>query len=325
MMPPQVSVILNCYNHEEYVREAVESVLRQTFEDFELILIDNGSTDGSRAVLDRYDDPRIRRAFHDDNRSLSRRLNEGAAMARGEYVAILYSDDWMLPDKLERQVALLGALSEDYGAVYCPALGFNQHSSQRWQYPSMAQLDADLITLLRHHFDGAIDMSSPLTRRTCFERYSWNDDLFTDGEAIFFRIAMRWRVRFDPQPTVVLRDHGGNVGKSLQRNHDMLMTALDRMQRHPDFEIRWCAELDRFRAVACRNTAWAVLRLGGDGAWARAQLGMAISLRPALLAHPRTLAAMTLAALPKWLRTAGNAVGDRLRHRPENRTLVEGY
>ena len=53
-MPPAVSVILNCYNHEPYVAEAIESVLAQTFADFELILIDNGSTDGSRAVLERY-------------------------------------------------------------------------------------------------------------------------------------------------------------------------------------------------------------------------------------------------------------------------------
>jgi glycosyltransferase involved in cell wall biosynthesis len=59
-------------------------------------------------VLERYDDPRIRRFFHDENLSLSRRLNEGAAAAKGEFVAILYSDDWMLPDKLERQCASSG-------------------------------------------------------------------------------------------------------------------------------------------------------------------------------------------------------------------------
>ena len=324
-MPPAVSVILNCYNHEPYVAEAVESVLAQTFGDFELILIDNGSTDGTRAILERYDDPRIRRLFHDDNQSLSKRLNEGVAAAGGEYVAILYSDDWMLPDKLERQVALLNDLPPEFGAVYCPALGFNQFSGRKWQYPSMAKAGADLPALLRHHFDGAVDMSSPLTRRECFRRYGWHDDLFSDGEAIFFRIAMRWRLHFDPEPTVVLRDHGSNMGKSLQRNHDMLMTALDRLQQHPDFELRWMSDLDRFRAVAARNTAWAVLRLGGDGGWARAQLGMAIGLRPSGLASPRMLGAMALAALPRVARTAVNRLGDWLSPRHENRIFVENY
>jgi glycosyltransferase involved in cell wall biosynthesis len=325
LMSPAVSVILNCYNHEAYVAEAVESVLAQTFGDFELILIDNGSTDGSRAVLERYDDPRIRRFFHDDNQSLSKRLNEGVAAARGEFVAILYSDDWMLPDKLERQVPMLAALPDDYGAVYCPALGFNQHTGVTWQDRSMAKQDADLSTLLRHHFDGSIDMSSPLTRRKCFERYRWHEDLFGDGEAVFFRIAMRWKFAFDPQPTVVLRDHGGNMGKAIVKNHDMVMTILDRLADHPDFPAECAADLDFFRARACRNNAWVALRLGSSGSWARAQLGRAISLRPSELMQPRMLAAMLLAALPDKLRAGMNRAGDRLRARPENRTFVEDY
>lgn len=322
---PTVSVILNCYNHEQYVAEAIESVLGQRFADFELILIDNGSTDGSRAVLERYDDPRIRRFFHDTNEPISKRLNEGVAAARGEFVAVLYSDDWMLPDKLERQVALFAGLSEDHGVAYCPAMGFNQRTGERWQHASMAREVESLTTLLDHHFDGAIDMSSPLTRRECFLRYAWHEDQFGDGEAVFFRIAMRWKFHFDPRPTVVLRDHGANMGKALQRNHDMLMTILDRLERHPDFERRWRPSLDQFRARSCRNNAWASLRVGAPAGWARRQLGRALSIAPQQLFHPRMLGAMALAGAPQWLRRLGNRLGDRLRQRPENRTFVEDY
>ena len=325
MPPPAVSVILNCYNHEPYVAEAIESVLAQTFGDFELILIDNGSTDGTRAVLERYDDPRIRRFFNDENRSLSGRLNEGVAAARGEFVAVLYSDDWMLPDKLERQVALLRGLPSDVGAVYCPALGFNQLTGETWQHPSMARRQATLSTLLRHHFDGSVDMSSPLTRRACFERYSWHEDLFGDGEAVFFRIAMRWKLDFDPKPTVFLRDHGANMGKAVQRNHDMMMVILDRLRAHPDFPSACETDLNAFRARACVNNAWATLRVGGPGDWARAQLGRAMSDRPSEALRPRTLAAMALAALPAKARAAINRLGHRLKKRPENRTFVETY
>src|SRR6185503_3801925 len=134
---PTVSVVLNCYNHERYIGEAIDSVLAQTHRDFELILIDNGSTDGSRTVMQSYSDPRIRLVMHDDNRTLSSRLNEGIAAARGEFVAVLYSDDRFLPDKLERQLAIFAELPDDYGVVYAPAVRFNQRTGKRWLYPSI--------------------------------------------------------------------------------------------------------------------------------------------------------------------------------------------
>ena len=132
-MTPTVSVVLNCYNHEPYVGEAIDSVLAQTFRDFELILIDNGSTDGSRRVMQSYKDKRIRLILHDRNESLSRRLNEGVAAARGEFVSILYSDDLFLPQKLERQLAMFDQLPGDYGVVYAPPIRFHQVTGQRWR------------------------------------------------------------------------------------------------------------------------------------------------------------------------------------------------
>ena len=133
-MTPTVSVVLNCYNHEQYVGEAIESVLAQTFRDFELILIDNGSTDGSRRVMQSFDDDRIRLILHDENQSISRRLNEGVAAANGEFVSILYSDDLFLPHKLERQLAIFSELPDEYGVVYAPPIRFNQLTGARWKY-----------------------------------------------------------------------------------------------------------------------------------------------------------------------------------------------
>lgn len=321
-MSPAVSVILNCYNHEPYVAEAIESVLAQTFRDFELIIIDNGSTDGTRAVIERYDDPRIRLALHDENLSLSRRLNEGAAMARGEFVAVLYSDDYMLPDKLERQVALFATLPEDHGIVYCPALGFNQWTGKTWQHPSMGISGKMMPAILRSHFRGGIDMASPLTRRECFQQFAWYDDLFTDGEGIFFRIALRWRFHFDLQPTVVLRDHGANLSKGVQRNHDLLMRMLDRLEREPGFPLACRGDLNRFRAAACRNNAWTVLRGDGDASWARSQLLKLITVAPSQVLHGRTLAAIALATVPSPARSALNKFGHLVRSRPENRVVL---
>jgi len=106
---PVVTVLLSVYNGGPYIRRAVASILAQTFGDFEFIIIDDGSTDGTAAILDAFDDPRIRRITHPVNRGLTASLNEGLALARGQYIARQDADDVSLPDRLARQVAYLQA------------------------------------------------------------------------------------------------------------------------------------------------------------------------------------------------------------------------
>jgi glycosyltransferase involved in cell wall biosynthesis len=323
---PTASVVLNCYNHERYVGEAIESVLAQTYRDFELILIDNGSTDASRNIMQSYQDERIRLFLHDDNKTLSGRLNEGVAAARGKFVAVLYSDDRFLPRKLERQVAMFDSLPDEYGVVYAPALRFSQLTGKRWPYPSMG-LSGDLMpAIFDRLYDGLIDMSSPLTRRECLERYPFHDDLFADAEMVFFRIAMRWMFKFDPEPVVELREHDTNIGKVVQKNHDMMLEVWDRMQRHPDFDRKYLPNLRHVRAVACRNHAWIALRLNSaDRHWVGRQLRSTFNAEPWQLFHPRSLACLALAASPAPLRTALNRLGNRVRRTREETNLVEDY
>jgi glycosyltransferase involved in cell wall biosynthesis len=106
---PRVSVILPVYNHAAYVTEALDSVRAQTLPDWELIVIDDGSTDDSRAVLQRYvdtaQDPRIR-LYLQDNAGSHAAINRGLSLARAPYLAILNSDDRFAPTRLERLLAL---------------------------------------------------------------------------------------------------------------------------------------------------------------------------------------------------------------------------
>jgi glycosyltransferase involved in cell wall biosynthesis len=101
---PLVSVITPTYNREPYLREAVASVIAQTYEHWELLVVDDGSTDGTREFLDSIGDARVRPIFrpHEGNPAVLR--NGGAAAARGSYIAFLDSDDYWLPRKLELQV-----------------------------------------------------------------------------------------------------------------------------------------------------------------------------------------------------------------------------
>src|SRR5260221_11626849 len=97
---PRVSVILNCYNQSEWVAESIESVLNQTFHDFELIVVDNGSTDRTAEIVRAYSsDPRVRLYLHQENIPISKRFNEALDAAQGEFISFLYSDDYYLPKK----------------------------------------------------------------------------------------------------------------------------------------------------------------------------------------------------------------------------------
>ena len=107
-----VTVLMSVYNGCPYVQAAVASILEQTFTDFEFMIIDDGSTDQTAAVLDTFDDPRIRRLVHPTNRGLTVSLNEGLALAAGRYVARQDADDVSRPDRLARQVAFLEAHPE---------------------------------------------------------------------------------------------------------------------------------------------------------------------------------------------------------------------
>jgi glycosyltransferase involved in cell wall biosynthesis len=104
---PRVSVVMTAYNGSRHLREAIESILRQTFRDFEFLIIDDASTDDTVAIVRGYDDPRIRLIENGTNLGISRTRNIGIENARGEYLAALDHDDVSLPERLEREVAFL--------------------------------------------------------------------------------------------------------------------------------------------------------------------------------------------------------------------------
>jgi Glycosyl transferase family 2 len=109
---PRVTVLMSVHNGVPFLAEAVESILGQTMTDFEFLVIDDRSTDGSAEVVEAYGDPRIRVVRNDSNLGLTRSLNIGLAAARGELIARQDADDNSHPERLARQVAFLDAHPE---------------------------------------------------------------------------------------------------------------------------------------------------------------------------------------------------------------------
>jgi len=107
MKNPKVSVIMAVYNGEKYLRDAIRSILSQTFKDFEFIIVNDGSTDKTKAILGRFDDARITLINNKKKTSMARAHNIALAHARGKYIAVMDSDDISLPSRLAKQVKYL--------------------------------------------------------------------------------------------------------------------------------------------------------------------------------------------------------------------------
>ncbi len=100
---PAISVLMPVYNGALYLREAIDSILQQSFTDFEFLIINDGSTDGSEKIIRSYQDPRIRLVNNEVNIKLIATLNKGIALCKGKYIARMDADDISMPERLEKQ------------------------------------------------------------------------------------------------------------------------------------------------------------------------------------------------------------------------------
>jgi len=158
---PKVSVIIPTYNRAHYLKSAVESVLSQEYSDFELIIVDDGSTDGTKELFEGYGDRLI--YFRQERAERSAARNKGISMAKGEYVAFLDSDDVWFPDKLQRQVPILD------GAPHSVVLTHGPKQT----------VDADLNPLSASE-DGTLRSDdSVLVKRETYEGYLRSHRIFT--------------------------------------------------------------------------------------------------------------------------------------------------
>ena len=163
MTSPRVSILMPVYNVAPYLREAMDSILNQTFEDFELIILDDCSPDNSTEILDTYTDPRIVRYRGEKNVGLGNVLNIGMDMARGEFIARMDSDDLSTPERLAVQVAYL----ETHPDVDLCSCGMQLFGAKQETWVRETNVENVKITAL---FYSPILHASSMWRREAFER-----------------------------------------------------------------------------------------------------------------------------------------------------------
>ncbi len=214
---PTVSVIIPTYNRADLIGRAIQSVLNQTYQDFEIIIIDDASTDNTEEVVNSFGDERLRYIRHKENSGESAApRNTGIKAAKGEYIALLDSDDEWLPEKLEKQINKFHSVAPDVGVVYCG-------------YASV--LDKTGETLAEHMpnergdvFESAVDGSirlggdTPLIRKECFQKVGMFDleVLGSDDWDLHIRLAKEYKFDFVPEILVKYYVHSTQTSGRLE-------------------------------------------------------------------------------------------------------------
>jgi sugar O-acyltransferase (sialic acid O-acetyltransferase NeuD family) len=219
---PAVSVVMSAYNHERYTAESIASVLEQTHGDFEFIIIDDGSTDGTADVIRQFSDPRIRTRFLETNQGLISAKNLGYRMAEGKYIAILNSDDAFLPDKLERQAAFLDT-HPDAGAVLTQVQVVDEQGrpftdENHFYYKIFDQPNRTRFEWLRRFFfeGNCLCAPSAMVRREAFETIGWPDSRLHQlpDFDLWVRICLRYELHILPEKLTRFRIRDGSENAS---------------------------------------------------------------------------------------------------------------
>ncbi|MEA3377272.1 MAG: glycosyltransferase [Chloroflexota bacterium] len=218
---PTVSVIIPTYNRREYVQEAIDSVLAQTYKDYEIIVVDDGSTDGTgEALKARYGDG-IRYVWQ-ENQGESVARNRGTDMARGEYVGFLDSDDLYLPHKLEKQVPILEE-SPDVGMVFAGAWIIDEEGDRVGDKTLDNGTDAESFDTTDLYFSNFIGgPSTTLIRKGVFDRTGVFDPeiRFAEEWDLWLRIVSESRVVGLDEMLACIRRHRGGQSHYPHPDHN---------------------------------------------------------------------------------------------------------
>ena len=230
---PQVSVIITTYNRPEYLREAIRGVLNQTFREWELIVVDDASTNvGVREVIQSYVDQRIRHIRNTKNLGSARSLNVGLQAARGTYVAILDDDDsWVSEEKLERQVAFLTA-HPDYVCVGTEVVVVDEESEKEIGHSDLRGDDASLRKRLL--YQNPIAHSTAMFRNESVVRVGGYEEKFPRGKDydLWLKLAQKGKIAVLPYYDVKYREASRKQRNILEQRYEDAKWTLEVIKKH---------------------------------------------------------------------------------------------
>jgi glycosyltransferase involved in cell wall biosynthesis len=222
---PTVSVIIPTYNRAHLIGRAIQSVLNQTYQDFELIIVDDGSSDNTEEVVKNFDDDRIRFFQNEDNQGAALARNLGAKIARGIYLAFLDSDDLWYQDYLSRQVSTIELSLPDVGMVCCGIKQINQDFYKELK-PSIIGFQ------FSDHLKRAsgICTSAFVVRRSAFDEIGGFDNelkSFQDFEFLL-RISSKYKVNYIDDILIEYRLQDDSISINMELKAQGLQCIINR-------------------------------------------------------------------------------------------------
>ena len=220
---PTVSVIIPTYNRAHLIGRAIKSVLNQTYQDFEIIVVNDGSTDNTEEVVKSFSDKRIKYIWHEKNKGAAAARNTGIKIAKGEYIAFQDSDDEWFPNKLEKQMKIFKKESPNLGIVYT---GFYRIKDSEKKYIPSHEIVKKEGSIYEELLKGSfITTQSILVRKECFKKVGIFDEnlpRLQDWELVI-RLSKYYEFKCIDEPLLI----SYYTTDSISANHKALIEALE--------------------------------------------------------------------------------------------------
>jgi glycosyltransferase involved in cell wall biosynthesis len=248
----KVSVVIPVYKAERYIEDTVRSVLNQSYQNLEILIIDDESPDQSVEICQQFSDSRIR-ILHQKNRGLAGARNTGIRHSQGEYLAFLDADDLWLADKIEKHIAHLES-SPDVGVSFSPS-AFIDENGNPWGLYQMSKLK-DITPLDLFCRTPIGNGSAAVLRREVFESIKFLDNLYGSIEDFYFdenfresedvecwlRIAIQttWKIEGIPQALTLYRVNSSGLSANLHKKLESWKKLIEKVRSYaPEKIVQW--------------------------------------------------------------------------------------
>lgn len=236
MDKPLVSIVIACYNHEAYIQAAIESVLNQSYDNIEFIVIDDGSSDNSVSIIQDLAD---KHGFHfeaQDNMGLNRTLNKAIELAKGKYFVSFGSDDIMMPDRIEKQVAFMEGHPQ-YPITSANVVFIDENGVELAdQKPAPSRtLEFDDIFLNKKP---GIQAAAAMTKLSLFEEHGGYDpDIPLEDIYMWFKLLYAGhKAHCLEDDFAYYRKHASNTYKNVKHMLDSLLKSIEPYNHHPQYQ-----------------------------------------------------------------------------------------
>ena len=211
---PAISIILPTYKRAQVLGRAIRSILNQTFQDFELIIIDDNSKDGTEEIVRGFNSEKIKYVCQEEKTSPAIARNHGIQLAEGRYITFQDSDDEWMPNKLARQFSELEKTPPEIGVVYCKSRVVTKKTEYYLPPEWITPIEGKIFrSLLRKSFIGS---QMVMVKKECFEKVGLFNEQYAVYEDydLFLRLSKLYLFRYIDEPLVIIYQQPDSISRN---------------------------------------------------------------------------------------------------------------